>query len=116
MPENPILIARNIGPAELLDYGRKLKGIVLEEGSVGSHATIIARALAIPLIIHVENITTEALNGDPILVDGDQGIAHLRPDESVKAHSWTKWPWPRKRRNGIQQSGTRTRFHFATAM
>ena len=83
MPEHPILVARNIGPAELLDYGRKLKGIVLEEGSVGSHATIIARALAIPLIIHVENITTEALNGDPILVDGDQGIAHLRPDESV---------------------------------
>ena len=84
MPERPILVASNIGPAELLDYGRKLKGIVLEEGSVGSHAAIIARALAIPLIIHAENITTEALNGDPILIDGDQGIAHLRPDESVQ--------------------------------
>ena len=84
MPERPILVASNIGPAELLDYGRKLKGIVLEEGSVGSHAAIIARALAIPLIIHAENITTEALNGDPILIDGDQGIAHLRPDESIQ--------------------------------
>ena len=84
MPERPILVASNIGPAELLDYGRKLKGIVLEEGSVGSHAAIIARALAIPLIIHAENITTEALNGDSILIDGDQGIAHLRPDESVQ--------------------------------
>ena len=85
MPERSILVASNIGPAELLDYGRKLKGIVLEEGSVGSHAAIIARALAIPLIIHAENITTEALNGDPILIDGDQGIAHLRPDESVQS-------------------------------
>lgn len=85
MPSDPILIARNIGPAELLDYGRKLKGIVLEEGAVGSHATIVARALAIPLIIHAPNITTEAQNGDPILVDGDQGIAHLRPDEAVHA-------------------------------
>ena len=83
MPDRPILIAQNIGPAELLDYGRKLKGIVLEEGSVGSHATIIARALAIPLVIHAENITTEALNGDAIIVDGDRGIVHLRPDESV---------------------------------
>ena len=83
MPADPILIARNIGPAELLDYGRSLKGIVLEEGSVGSHATIVARALAIPLIIHAKNITTEALNGDEILVDGDQGIVHLRPDETV---------------------------------
>ena len=83
MPENPILVARNIGPAELLDYGRKLKGVVLEEGSVGSHAAIVARALAIPLIIHAERIIAEALNGDPILVDGDSGIVHLRPEETV---------------------------------
>ena len=85
MPAAPILIARNIGPAELLDYGRKLKGIVLEEGSVGSHAAIVARALAIPLIVHAERITTEALNGDAIMLDGDQGIVHLRPDDTVAA-------------------------------
>jgi phosphotransferase system enzyme I (PtsP) len=84
MPENPVLIARNIGPGELLDYGKKLRGIVLEEGSVGSHAAIVARAWAIPLIINAKGITTEALNGDTILVDGDQGVAHLRPDETVK--------------------------------
>ncbi|NJM83839.1 MAG: GAF domain-containing protein, partial [Tabrizicola sp.] len=83
MPENPVLVARNIGPAELLDYGRKLKGVVLEEGSVGSHAAIVARALAIPLVINADRILTEALNGDAILVDGDQGIAHLRPEETV---------------------------------
>ncbi len=83
MPADPILIARNIGPAELLDYGRRLKGAVLEEGSVGSHAAIVARALAIPLLVQADRITTEALNGDPIAVDGEQGVAHLRPDESV---------------------------------
>ncbi len=85
MPEDPILVARNIGPGELLEYGKKIRGIVLEEGSVGSHAAIVARAWAIPLIINAKGVTTEALNGDPILVDGDQGIAHLRPDESVHA-------------------------------
>ncbi|MEJ6403908.1 phosphoenolpyruvate--protein phosphotransferase [Yoonia sp. 2307UL14-13] len=83
MPDNPILVARNIGPGELLDYGKKLKGIVLEEGSVGSHATIVARAWAIPLIINAQGVTSEALNGDTILVDGEQGIAHLRPDDTV---------------------------------
>jgi phosphotransferase system, enzyme I, PtsP len=83
MPENPVLIARNIGPGELLEYGKVLKGIVLEEGSVGSHAAIVARAWAIPLVIHASGITTEALNGDTILVDGDQGIVHLRPEETV---------------------------------
>ena len=84
MPENPVLVARNIGPGELLEYGKILKGIVLEEGSVGSHAAIVARAWAIPLVIRVDNVTTEALNGDSILVDGDQGIVHLRPDDMVK--------------------------------
>jgi phosphotransferase system enzyme I (PtsP) len=83
MPDDPVLVARNIGPAELLDYGRKLKGVVLEEGSVGSHAAIVARALAIPLVINADRIVAEALNGDPILVDGDQGIVHLRPEETV---------------------------------
>ncbi len=83
IPDDPILIARNIGPAELLEYDRKLKGIVLEEGSVGSHAAIVARALAIPLVVHASRITTEALNGDHIMVDGDQGLVHLRPDDTV---------------------------------
>src|SRR5699024_742923 len=71
--------------AELLDYGRKLRGVVLEEGAVGSHAAIVARALAIPLIVHVGRIASEALNGDAILVDGDAGIVHLRPEETVAA-------------------------------
>jgi phosphotransferase system enzyme I (PtsP) len=83
LPDDPILVARNIGPAELLDYGRRLRGVVLEEGSVGSHAAIVARALAIPLVINATRITTEALNGDPILVDADQGIVHLRPEDTV---------------------------------
>ena len=85
MPDDPILVARNIGPGELLEYGKKIKGIVLEEGSVGSHAAIVARAWAIPLIINAKGVTREALNGDPILVDGEQGIAHLRPDETVQS-------------------------------
>jgi phosphotransferase system, enzyme I, PtsP len=83
MPDRPILVARTIGPAELLDYGRRLRGVVLEEGSIGSHAAIVARALAIPLVVQAGRITTEALNGDLIIVDGTAGVVHLRPDESV---------------------------------
>jgi phosphotransferase system, enzyme I, PtsP len=83
IPEDAILVARSIGPGELLDYGRRLRGVVLEEGSVGSHAAIVARALAIPLVIQAARITREAKNGDPILLDGDQGAVHLRPEETV---------------------------------
>ncbi len=82
-PENPVLVARQLGPGELLEYGRGLKGVVLEGGSFGSHAAIIARAMAIPLLIHVEGITTEALNNDRIFVDGEKGIVHLRPGKET---------------------------------
>jgi phosphotransferase system, enzyme I, PtsP len=85
MPQDPILVARNIGPAELLEYGRALRGIVLEGGSVGSHAAVVARALAIPLIVNTPGVTNDALNGDHIMVDGEQGVVHLRPDENVAA-------------------------------
>lgn len=83
LPPDPILVARNIGPGELLEYGRALRGIVLEEGSVGSHAAIVARALAIPLIVRAARVVDEAMNGDQIMLDGDQGIVHLRPEDTV---------------------------------
>lgn len=82
-PQGAILVARNIGPGELLDYGRTLAGVVLEEGSIGSHAAIVARALAIPLVVQAPRITLEARNGDTLLVDGDAGTVHLRPDLAV---------------------------------
>ena len=84
VPQDAILVARNIGPGELMDYGRSIKGIVLEEGSVGSHATIVARALAIPLVMQAERITIEAMPGDSILIDGDAGNVHLRPEDAVR--------------------------------
>ena len=83
MPDNPVLVARTIGPGDLLSYGKSLKGVVLEEGSVGSHAAIVARAMAIPMVIHASGITAEALNGNPIIVDGDEGVVHLRPDTEI---------------------------------
>ena len=51
LPENAILIARNLGPADILEYDRtRLAGILLEEGSAASHAGIVARALDIPCV------------------------------------------------------------------
>ncbi len=85
LPENAVLVARNIGPGELLDYSGRIVGVVLEEGSIGSHATIVARALGIPLVVQAERIAIEARDGDRILVDGDLGVAHLRPEDSVLA-------------------------------
>ncbi|MDE0532852.1 MAG: phosphoenolpyruvate--protein phosphotransferase [Albidovulum sp.] len=103
LPENPILVAKNIGPVELLEYGRSLRGVVLEEGSVGSHATIIARSLAIPLVVNVSEISAEALDGDRIIVDGDTGIVNLRPDAPVAQAYYDKMAMLEKEQNKYRQ-------------
>src|SRR6187431_609450 len=55
--QDSILIARNLGPAELLEYDRRrLKGVVLEEGSLTAHVTIVARAMGIPVVGRVRDV------------------------------------------------------------
>lgn len=84
LPENAILIARSIGPAELLDYDRdRLKGVALEEGSASSHAVIVAKALGIPLVGRVEGALDRIEEGDPVILDGEFGLLHIRPAEDV---------------------------------
>ena len=82
--EDAVIFARELGPAELLDYDRKkLRAIVLEEGSASSHAAIICRALGIPLVGRAEGILDLIETGDPVLIDGEDGIVHIRPLPTV---------------------------------
>lgn len=84
LPENIILMARNMGPAELLDYDRtRLRGLVLEEGSATTHVAIVARALDIPVVGRVAEILDKIETGDTIIVDGDNAQVHIRPAEDV---------------------------------
>ncbi len=86
MPPDAILVARAIGPGELMDYQRgSLAGIILEEGSPSSHATIVARALDIPLVVQAGRCSREAHQGDLAIVNGDQGHVHFRPRSDVVA-------------------------------
>lgn len=84
LPEDIILVARNMGPAELLDYDRRrLRGLVLEEGSPTAHVAIIARALDIPVVGCVPNLLNRIEPGDGIVLDGDTGQLFVRPGEDI---------------------------------
>ena len=72
LPDDAILVARNLGPADLLEYPRhKLKGLLLEEGSAASHAAIVARALQIPCVGRLMGLRDRLSEGDQI------GRAHV---------------------------------------
>jgi len=83
-PDDMIVIARDMGPAELLDYERtRLRGLVLEEGSAMSHVAIVARALDIPVVGRAPNVLARVEPGDAIVVDGDHAQVLVRPAEDV---------------------------------
>ncbi|MBI2261416.1 MAG: phosphoenolpyruvate--protein phosphotransferase [Caulobacterales bacterium] len=86
LPDDAILVARNLGPADLLEYPRhKLRGLLLEEGSAASHAAIVARALQIPCVGRLMGLRDRLSEGDLVIVDGETGETYLRPRPDMLA-------------------------------
>jgi phosphotransferase system enzyme I (PtsP) len=84
LPADTILVARAMGPAELLDYDRgKLRGLIIEEGSRQSHVAIVAKALGLPAIGQARGVIERVNPGDSVIIDAEQGEVHLRPSNEV---------------------------------
>ncbi|HEY7808912.1 MAG TPA: phosphoenolpyruvate--protein phosphotransferase [Allosphingosinicella sp.] len=99
LQDDAILIARNLGPAELLEYDRRrLKGVILEEGSLTAHVTIVARAMGVPMLGRVRDIRQAVSEGDYLLLDGSEGAAFVRPTGPVEEAFRAKMVVTQKRR------------------
>ena len=85
LPPEFILVARAMGPAELLDYARRrIMGLVLEEGSPTAHVAIVARAFDIPVVGRVDDATSRTEAGDIVVVDGDHAQVLIRPSADIQ--------------------------------
>jgi phosphotransferase system, enzyme I, PtsP len=85
VPEGAILLARRLGPAELLDWqARGIAGVAVEEASPSGHAAILARALGIPALGGLRGLVDSAEQGDQAVVDADEGHFVLRPEAEVQ--------------------------------
>ncbi|MBH1993059.1 MAG: phosphoenolpyruvate--protein phosphotransferase [Sphingomonadaceae bacterium] len=83
--QDAVLIARNLGPAELLEYDRRrLKGVILEEGSLTAHVTIVARAMGVPVLGRVRDIRHLVNEGDLILMDVTDNSLLIRPTADME--------------------------------
>jgi phosphotransferase system enzyme I (PtsP) len=97
--QDSILIARNLGPAELLEYDRRrLKGVVLEEGSLTAHVTIVARAMGVPVLGRVRDIRHMVVEGDLLLLDATQQHLVIRPAAAMEEAFEAKLSVTQKRR------------------
>ncbi|OWK31373.1 phosphoenolpyruvate--protein phosphotransferase [Sphingomonas dokdonensis] len=97
--QDTILIARNLGPAELLEYDRRrLKGVLLEEGSLTAHVTIVARAMGVPVLGRVREVRRQIAEGDLLLLDVNEGSAVVRPSAAMEEAFDAKLALRQKRR------------------
>ncbi|MFM9853079.1 MAG: phosphoenolpyruvate--protein phosphotransferase [Sphingomonadaceae bacterium] len=100
--QDTILIAKNLGPAELLEYDRRrLKGVILEEGSLTAHVTIVARAMGIPVLGRVKDVWRHVADGDPLLIDATQSTLYVRPNASMDEAFDAKMLVSQKKRAGF---------------
>ncbi len=99
LKQDTILIARNLGPAELLEYDRRrLKGVVLDEGSLTAHVTIVARAMGVPMLGRVKGVRQAIGDGDLLLLDANNASVIVRPTPAIEDAFETKLTAGQKRR------------------
>lgn len=80
-----ILIARNLTPAQTAKLDTQwVKGIATDMGGKTSHTAIMARALGIPAVVALGGLSTSALGGDVVAVDGFRGVVIVNPDERTE--------------------------------
>ncbi|HWU96012.1 MAG TPA: phosphoenolpyruvate--protein phosphotransferase, partial [Sphingomonas sp.] len=102
--QDSILIARNLGPAELLEYDRRrLKGVVLEEGSLTAHVTIVARAMGVPVLGRVRDVRRLIAEGDMLLLDTAEESLFVRPTGAMQEAFEAKLALSQKRRAAFAQ-------------
>ena len=85
VPRGAVLLARRLGPAQLLEWhARGIGGVMIEEGSTAGHAAILARALGLPAVGGARGAMDAAEEGDMVVLDADDGQLILRPDQEVR--------------------------------
>lgn len=85
LPKDSIVVARTMGPAELLDYDpSRLRGLVLEVAGSTSHVAIVARALGVTTVGSARSVSDLAEDGQEIIIDGGSGDVHVRPSQDVQ--------------------------------
>ncbi len=84
---SPILVlAHDLTPSETANLNPKFTlGFVTEIGGPGSHTAIVAEGLGIPAVVGVGPFITDVSGGEVVIVDGDEGIVILDPDEETLA-------------------------------
>ena len=84
---SPVLVlAHNLTPSETANLDREfVRGFVTEIGGPGSHTAVVAGALEIPAVLGTGPFLNKVSGGDQVIIDGDEGLVIIHPDEETVA-------------------------------
>ena len=86
VPGDVIVVADELTPAEALRLGRlNVAGFVVEKGGRNSHATIVARALSLPMVGGIKDAPKRFSDTAELLIDGHAGRVVVNPDEPTRS-------------------------------
>lgn len=84
--EDSIIFAHELSPADTILFSRrKVRGYATDTGGVTSHTAIISRALRVPSVVGMKVISKHICPGDPVIIDGFEGLIIVNPSESTLA-------------------------------
>jgi phosphoenolpyruvate-protein phosphotransferase (PTS system enzyme I) len=86
LTEDVVIIAHDLLPSQTAALDRnRVKGFATDVGGRTSHTAIVARAMGIPAVVGLGNVTSEVNSGDTVIIDGNHGVLIINPDPEQKA-------------------------------
>lgn len=91
VPADAIVVSENLMPSEAMQlFRKKIKALVLQEGGVSSHISILARTYGVPSVFGVENPTAGIETGNIVVVDATKSLVIVEPDKTIRNDYQTK--------------------------
>jgi len=76
------VLARDLTPSQTAGMDRQhILGLAIDAGGQTSHTAIVAKAIGIPAVVSLNNVTAEAAGGDLVIIDGNRGVVVINPDQ-----------------------------------
>lgn len=84
LPRSNIIVARDLAPSETASLRKEMAGgFAIDLGSPTCHTAVLARALEIPGIVGLRDVTSRVNTGDEVLIDGNKGVFVIRPSAAT---------------------------------
>ena len=81
-----VVLAHDLTPSQTAGMDREhVRGIAIDVGGQTSHTAIVARALGLPAVVGLNDVTSEVAGGDTIIIDGNRGVVVVNPDNNTLA-------------------------------